>query len=143
MVGLKNKDLGLEGACREVRSYVVRSLVAHFASALCHVPYHHQSTHRVRVHQQKSESRVVKYEQVQEKHPAAQAAKSGACRDEDGPEATDGLDQRPYMSSLSDDRLTHQLVLSSRGSRTYRARALLSARVAAFDIRLHSLAQLF
>jgi hypothetical protein len=32
--------------------------------------------------------------------------------------------------------------LTRRGSRTYRARALLSARVAALDIRLHSLAQL-
>ena len=32
--------------------------------------------------------------------------------------------------------------LARQGSRTYRARALLSARIAALDIRLHSLAQL-
>jgi hypothetical protein len=91
-VGLQSKDLELEGACRGVRSYVVRLSVAHSASALCQALYRHQSKSRVREHQQKSESRAVKYEQVQEKHPAAQAAKNGAYRDEDGPEATDGLD---------------------------------------------------
>ena len=56
------------------------------------------------------------------------------------------------MGSISDHTCIHPpapivsptsiVPFARRGSRTYRARALLSARIATLDIRLHSLAQL-
>jgi hypothetical protein len=60
MVGLQNKYLELEGACREVCSYVVRQSIAHSAPALNLAPRHHQNKSRAHEHQQKSAPRAVK-----------------------------------------------------------------------------------
>jgi hypothetical protein len=71
-----------------------------------------------------------------------QAAKNGSYHDEDGPEeATDGAHhQLPCIHASGTVKRTS---FADPGSRTYRAHAFLAASLAALDIRLHSLAQLF
>jgi len=101
MEGLKNKDLGLEGACREVCSCVVCLSIVHSAPVRCLVSYRCQSKNCALVRLLKIESHVVKGQQVEEIRHASLPAKNGAYRDEDGPEATDGLDQLPCMQTPS------------------------------------------
>lgn len=60
MEGLRNKDLGLEGACREVCSCVVRLSIAHSAPVRCFVSYCCQSKSCALVRLLKIESHVVK-----------------------------------------------------------------------------------
>jgi len=58
---------------------------------------------------------------------------------------TEGLNQPPRKHTYTSSAVvspTSLMSLARRGSRTYRARALLSARIATLNIRLHSLAQL-
>src|ERR1700712_2091565 len=86
MEGLRNKDLGLEGACREVCSCVVRLSIAHSAPVRCLVSYRCQSKSCALVRLLKIGSHVVKEQQVEEIRHASLPAKNGAYRDEDGPE---------------------------------------------------------
>ena len=138
------------GACREVCSAVVRLSFLQPVSFRRLTVRHYQNPSRAFVRQKKNESRVSE-EQAKAKHHAQhqvkQSAKHGACRDEDGPEEAN----RRARSAATQANIhppapvvspTSLMSLARRGSRTYRARALLSTRVAALDIRLHSLAQL-
>ena len=150
-VGLQNKDLALVGACREVCWFVVRLSFFQPVSFRHLALSYDQNSSRAVVRQKKNESHVSQDGEAKAKqhaqHQAKPSAKHDAYRDEDGPEEANRQARSAAMHGThtpsGTGRLTHQhCPLARRGSRTYRARALLSARVAALDIRLHSLAQL-
>ena len=138
------------GAYHDVCSSVVRLSFLQPVSFRHPAIRHDQNSSRAFVRQKKNESRVLE-EQSKAKqhaqHQAKQSAKHGACRDEDGPEEAN----RRARSAATQANIhppapvvspTSLMSLARRGSRTYRARALLSTRVATLDIWLHSLAQL-